>query len=94
MKRKINKRLMITATLAILSTLLLTVAVCYKLYKNQVLDDLRIYAKTMGYLICQKADGAEGDIENVFSGLREKMDGNNVRMRRRILWRIMVTDRR
>ena len=47
MKRKINKRLFSTATLAILVTLLLTVAVCYNLLKKQILDDLRIYAKSM-----------------------------------------------
>ncbi len=80
MKRKINRRLMVTATLAIFSTLLLTVAVCYKLYKNQVLDDLRIYAKTMGYLICQSTEETEENIESSFLGLREKMRGNNVRM--------------
>ena len=38
MKRKINKRLFSTATLAILVTLLLTVAVCYNLLKKQILE--------------------------------------------------------
>ena len=51
MKKKINKRLMGTATLAIFSTLLLTVAVCYNLYKTQVLADLRIYAGTVESLL-------------------------------------------
>lgn len=44
MKSKINKRLIETAAMAIVSTLLLTVAVCYHTYKNQVMDDLKGYA--------------------------------------------------
>lgn len=51
MKKKINKSLMGTATLAILATLLLTVAVCYNLLKNQIWDDLRVYAETLGFFI-------------------------------------------
>lgn len=57
MKRKINKRLFSTATLAILVTLLLTVAVCYNLLKKQILEDLRVYAKTMAYYL--ETDGSE-----------------------------------
>lgn len=45
MKRKINNRLIGTATLAILVTLLLTVAVCYNIFKNQVMEDLRVYTE-------------------------------------------------
>lgn len=45
MKKKISKRLMGTAALAILATVLLTAAVCYNLLKNQVFEDLRVYAK-------------------------------------------------
>lgn len=44
MKSKINKRLIETAAMAIVSTLLLTVAVCYHTFKNQVMDDLKGYA--------------------------------------------------
>lgn len=44
MKRKINNRLIGTATLAILATLLLTVAVCYNSFKGQVMEDLKGYA--------------------------------------------------
>ena len=51
MKKKISKRLMGTATLAILVTVLLMVAVCYNLFKNQVMDDLRVYAKLAGSLL-------------------------------------------
>lgn len=50
MKKTISKRLMGTATLAILATVLLTVAVCYNLFKNQVFEDLRVYAKIVSYL--------------------------------------------
>lgn len=42
MKRKINNRLIGTATLAILATLLLTVAVCYNIFKNQSMEELRV----------------------------------------------------
>lgn len=45
MKRKINNRLIGTATLAILATLLLTVAVYYTIFRNQVMEDLRIYTR-------------------------------------------------
>ncbi len=44
MRRKINNRLIGTATLAILATLLLTVAVCYHIFKNQVMEDLKVDA--------------------------------------------------
>ena len=47
MKRKINNSLIGTATLAILVTLLLTVAVCYNIFKNQVMEDLRIYTEIL-----------------------------------------------
>ena len=58
MKRKINKRLFTTATLAILVTLLLTVAVCYNLLKKQILEDLRVYAKSMVYYL--EREGTQG----------------------------------
>ncbi len=80
MKRKINRRLMGTATLAILATLLLTVAVCYKLYKNQVLDDLRIYAKTIGHLLCEEGDEPQEDLKQALADLQTKLYGNNIRM--------------
>ena len=51
MKRKINNSLMGTATLAIVTTLLLTVAVCYHLLKNQIWEDLKVYAETMGFFL-------------------------------------------
>lgn len=50
MKRKIYRRLVGTATLAILSAVLLSVAVCYNLLKNQVTEDLREYTRTVAYL--------------------------------------------
>ncbi len=51
MKRKINIQLLGIATLAIVITLLLTVAICYQLFINQVVDDLRIQA----HVICRMA---------------------------------------
>lgn len=51
MRKKIYRRLMGTATLAILSTVLLTVAVCYNLLKNQVMEDLQIYTRTVSHML-------------------------------------------
>lgn len=67
MRRKINNRLIGTATLAILATLLLTVAVCYQIFKNQVMEDLKVDAGIISHFI---ADGqkefileAKGDFD-------------------------------
>lgn len=43
MKKKINKMLVLTATLAIVSTLLLVTIVYYDLFRRQVMEDLRAY---------------------------------------------------
>lgn len=51
MKRKINNRLIGTATLAILATLLLTVAVCYNIFKEQVMEDLRVYTEIIRHAV-------------------------------------------
>lgn len=51
MKRKINKRLFLTATFAILVTLLLTVAVCYHLLKKQIMEDLQAYTKLTAHVL-------------------------------------------
>ncbi|MGN0376672.1 MAG: ATP-binding protein [Suilimivivens sp.] len=62
MKRKINKRLFLTATLAIVATLLLTVAVCYNLLKKQIMEDLQIYAKsTAHYLEIDSSEAVNGE---------------------------------
>lgn len=71
MKKKINNSLMGTATLAIVTTLLLTVAVCYHLLKNQIWNDLKVYAETMGFFL-QTAD-------------EEKMQGNYEEFERQML---------
>ena len=88
MKRKINKSLMGTATLAILATLLLTVAVCYNLYKEQILDDLSGYAGTVGYLLCTDIEAGEikkpesfGDnVDDALLGLKEALETEHIRM--------------
>lgn len=72
MKKKINKRLMGTATLAILTTLLLTVAVCYNLFKNQVLEDLRVYAKAVAYIPWLPEEG--------FADFERELNGDNIRI--------------
>ena len=61
MKKKINNSLMGTATLAIIVTLLLTVAVCYHMLKNQIWDDLKVHAKTTGVILRMADDNAEGN---------------------------------
>lgn len=61
MKKKISKRLLGTATLAILATVLLTVAVCYHMFKNQVMEDLKVYAKMVSCLAEQTGEAANKD---------------------------------
>lgn len=51
MKRKISRGLIGTAALAILMTLLLTAAVCYNIFKNQVFEDLKGYARMAGLAV-------------------------------------------
>lgn len=72
MKKKINKRLMGTATLAILTTLLLTVAVCYNLFKNQVLEDLRVYTKAVAYIPQMPAES--------FAAFEKEFKNDNIRI--------------
>lgn len=43
MKKKINLQLLEIATLAIISTMVITVAIFYNLFTNQVMDDLKTY---------------------------------------------------
>lgn len=76
MKRKINNSLMGTATLAIVTTLLLTVAVCYHLLKNQIWEDLKVYAETMGFFL-QMSD--ESKLEGGMQEFEEQMRQNHVR---------------
>ncbi len=45
MKKKINLQLMAIATVAIFATMILISVVFYELYKNQIVDDLVIYAE-------------------------------------------------
>lgn len=73
MKRKINNRLIGTATLAILATLLLTVAVCYNIFKNQVLEDLKGYARIIGL-------SAVGGIEEFSEKERETLESEHIRI--------------
>lgn len=82
MKRKINKRLFSTATLAILVTLLLTVAVCYNLLKKQIMDDLRVYAKPMVYYLETNSDeGTEGDdIRQRIAPFEKELAGDDIRI--------------
>ena len=82
MKRKINKRLFSTATLAILVTLLLTVAVCYNFLKKQILEDLRVYAKTMAYYL--ETDGSEiaekADVGQRLASFEDKLAEDDIRI--------------
>ncbi len=67
MKKKINRQLMGIAAVAILATLLLTLAVFYHLFKAQVIDDLRTYAH-----IIENADGSD---ESSIEAYNAKGDG-------------------
>ena len=51
MKRKINSRLIETAALAILATLLLMTAVYYHILSEQVMKDLKSYADVADYAV-------------------------------------------
>lgn len=73
MKRKIHNRLIGTATLAILVTLLLTVAVCYNIFKNQVMDDLRIYTEI---LKC----ASEVEEENLTKHMEQRLREEGIRV--------------
>lgn len=44
LKRKINFHFLIIGIIAVVSTLITTIIVCYEIYKNQISDDLRSYA--------------------------------------------------
>lgn len=61
MKKIISKRLLGTATLAILATVLLTVAVCYHMFKNQVMEDLKVYTKIVSCLAERFGEPANKD---------------------------------
>lgn len=78
MKKKISKRLMGTATLAILVTVLLMVAVCYNLFKNQVMDDLRVYAKLAGSLL--NTDVNVPAMEQELFKLEEELKEDDIRI--------------
>lgn len=82
MKRKINKRLFLTATLAILATLLLTVAVCYHLLKKQIMEDLRVYAKsTAHFLEMDHKNGVnEEDIKYKVSDFEKELEKDEIRI--------------
>lgn len=72
MKKKINNSLMGTATLAIIATLLLTVAVCYHMLKNQIWDDLKVYARTTGFFLqLVEEEKPEGDMEKFNRQMQE-----------------------
>ena len=75
MKRKIYNRLFATATLAIVVTLLLTVAVCYNLLKKQVLEDSGHYAQMAAGLL----EGTE-DIEKSLAPLTGENGAQDIRI--------------
>ncbi len=54
MKRKINYRLIQIAAMAIITTLLLTAAFCYKMYEDQIMEDLKEYAQIVRYMISEE----------------------------------------
>lgn len=84
MKKKIYRRLMGTATLAILSAVLLTVAVCYNLLKSQVTEDIRVYTRTVSHLFEDGGEnGTAGKAEweaKEFRGWEEEFKKEKVRL--------------
>lgn len=81
MKKKINRRLLGTATLAILATLLLTVAVCYNLLKKQIMEDLKVYAKAAVYYLklddvdAMPETGQGNEKDDIFGGVKKALSG-------------------
>ncbi len=74
MRKKINIQLLGIATLAIVITLLLTVAICYQVFINQVVDDLRIQA----HVICRMAYGEDLITELKETPINVEQDGLRV----------------
>ena len=66
MKRKINKMLVLIATLAIFLTMALITVVYYDLFRKQVIEDLHAYAVLIG----QKTNA--GEIQQIAESLGEK----------------------
>ncbi len=65
MKRKINYRLIQIAAMAIISTLLLTAAFCYKIFQDQIIKDLQEYAEIVRYAVLQEPYGIFGQDSEV-----------------------------
>lgn len=82
MKRKIHKRLFLTATLAILVTLLLTVAVCYNLLRKQIMEDLQVYAKVTAYYLEMNGSGEinSDNIKYRLSDFEAELDKDEMRI--------------
>ena len=51
MKKKINKYLLVTATLTLAATLLISVAIFHNMYQDQVINDMKIYANLLKGLV-------------------------------------------
>ena len=51
MKKKINKYLLVTATLTLVATVLISVAIFHNMYQEQVINDMKIYANLLKGLV-------------------------------------------
>lgn len=70
MKKKINLQLMTIAVIAICATMLFVAAACYDLFRKQILEDLRTYARLLKSV----------DILEDIAGMEENFQADNLRI--------------
>lgn len=70
MKKKINRRLMFISSMAVVITFLSMTAVFYRIYQEQVLDDLRVYAYAL-------SDGAAAGAAQDMTAVEKGSYGEN-----------------
>ena len=70
MKKKINRRLMFISSMAVVITFLSMAAVFYRIYQEQVLDDLRVYAYAL-------SDGAAAGAAQDMTAVEKGSYGEN-----------------
>ncbi len=70
MKKKINRRLMFISSMAVVITFLSMAAVFYRIYQEQVLDDLRVYAYAL-------SDGAAAGVAQDMTAAEKGSYGEN-----------------
>ncbi len=68
MKKKINFQLMLIALIAVFSTMVLVAAICYDLFKKQIMEDLKTYAHLL-----EDTDALSDLIEKKYDSKKDKV---------------------